>query len=54
MPAGRRGRDGTFPEGTINRMVEDRLVELAEARKKFGAKGGKNDTEDNGKNDAGV
>ena len=54
MPAGRRGRDGAFPDGTINRMVEDRLVDLAKARKRFGAKGGKNDAEDNGKNDASV
>jgi len=39
VPAGRRGKDGVFPDGSINRLVEDRLVEFAEARRKY-AKGG--------------
>ena len=35
LPAGDRGKDGRFPDGTVNRLVEDRLVELAERRKSF-------------------
>ena len=53
-PAGRRAANGKFPEGTINRMVEDRLVSLAEARKRFGAKGAKNNAEDDDSNATGV
>lgn len=33
MPAGARGEDGTYPEGTLNRLVAARLEELAEAQK---------------------
>ena len=36
-PAGKRGRNGTFPAGTINRMVDDRLMALADARRSFAA-----------------
>lgn len=32
MPAGERGRNGLFPKGTINRAVEDRLLNFARAR----------------------
>ncbi|HSR71888.1 MAG TPA: ATP-binding protein [Kiloniellales bacterium] len=35
LPAGSRAADGTFPEGTFNRTVEDRLARLAEARRAF-------------------
>lgn len=35
-PAGPRGPDGKFPEGTINRRVDDRLRELAEGIREFG------------------
>ncbi len=35
--AGNRGADGRFPAGTINRLVEDRLVAFAEARRRYGA-----------------
>ncbi len=35
-PAGARGPDGTFPEGTVNRLVEDRLMGFAEMRRRFG------------------
>ena len=35
VPAGRRGRNGQFPKGTINRRVEDRLIQLAESRRDF-------------------
>ncbi|MDH3790241.1 MAG: AAA family ATPase [Rhodospirillales bacterium] len=37
MPAGERGADGAFPEDSFNRLVEARLIELAEKRKAFGA-----------------
>ncbi len=35
LPAGRRGADGTFPEGTVFRKVEDRLRALALERRAF-------------------
>ncbi|GAB4391458.1 MAG: ATP-binding protein [Kiloniellaceae bacterium] len=37
LPAGRRDSGGSFPEGTINRLVEDRLIAFAEARRRFAA-----------------
>jgi len=48
MEAGARGAEGVFPEGTINRLVEDRLVALAEKRRRFGRLAGKGD--DDGRN----
>ena len=33
--AGARGADGNFPPDTVNRLVEDRLIELAEKRRAF-------------------
>jgi predicted ATP-dependent protease len=36
MDAGERGVDGKFPEGSVNRAVEERLRAFAEARKKAG------------------
>jgi len=38
VPAGERGPDGTFPEGTVNRRVEDRLRFFADRSRE----GGKN------------
>ena len=38
--ASARGADGLFPEGSINRLVEDRLIGFAESRRDFG-KGGR-------------
>mgnify|MGYP001176579371 CR=1 FL=1 len=35
MPAGERDEEGRFPEGTINRLIEDRLVAIAEKRQAF-------------------
>lgn len=35
IPAGERDPDGTYPEGTVNRRVEDRLAELADAARRF-------------------
>ena len=37
FPAGVRGDDGKFPEGSVNRRVEDRLIALAQQRRRFGA-----------------
>ena len=34
-PAGQRGKDGEFPEGSVNRKVEDQLIRYAEDRKRF-------------------
>jgi len=36
MAAGARRPDGTFPEGSFNRLVEARLIDLAEKRRAFG------------------
>ncbi|MBT8507574.1 ATP-dependent protease [Methanomicrobiaceae archaeon CYW5] len=38
VPAGKRGPDGTFEEGTVNFLVDKRLREMAETMKEF--KGG--------------
>ncbi len=38
IPAGERQPDGSYPEGTINRRVDDRLREMGEAMRKFGRK----------------
>ncbi len=35
VAAGERASDGGYPAGTINRLVEDRLIGLAEARRDF-------------------
>jgi lon-related putative ATP-dependent protease len=36
LSAGERGRDGTFPAGSVNRRVEDRLKEFARIRERSG------------------
>jgi lon-related putative ATP-dependent protease len=36
VPAGERGPEGRYPQGTINEKVEQRLAELADKRSKFG------------------
>jgi predicted ATP-dependent protease len=36
VEAGERGADGTYPVGTINRRIEDRLHSFANIRKSFG------------------
>ena len=33
--AGTRDKDGEFPPGTLNRFVEDKLIEFASRRKQF-------------------
>ena len=37
VSAGERMANGLFPEGTVNRRVEDRLIDLADRRRRFGA-----------------
>ena len=36
MPAGERGEDGTYPEGSVNRLVDDKLKKMAEGLRNFG------------------
>jgi lon-related putative ATP-dependent protease len=43
LAAGARDKDGKFPEGSVNFLVENRLVAFAEARRKFGARGNTKD-----------
>jgi predicted ATP-dependent protease len=38
--AGARGADGRYPEGSVNRLVEDRLAAFAETRRAFALKPG--------------
>ncbi|MHA1536565.1 MAG: Lon protease family protein [Alphaproteobacteria bacterium] len=45
VAAGRRGADGSFPEGTVNALVEARLEGFARAARRF-AHGGKRQEED--------
>jgi predicted ATP-dependent protease len=40
VPAGDRDENGAFPPETVNRLVEDRLRDLAERRREFGQGGG--------------
>jgi lon-related putative ATP-dependent protease len=39
VPAGERGESGDFPEGSVNRRVEDRLLAFARKRKRFSRAG---------------
>ena len=50
LPAGAADESGVYPEGTINRMVADRLADFAETAKKFGATDGKSEKNNNNKN----
>jgi lon-related putative ATP-dependent protease len=36
VPAGEKGADGRYPEGTVNRRVDDRLATFAEKARSFG------------------
>ncbi|WP_051371762.1 S16 family serine protease [Leisingera aquimarina] len=40
LEAGVRGADGAFPEGSLNRLVEDRLQGFADIRRCFAKQGG--------------
>ncbi|RMF77433.1 MAG: ATP-binding protein, partial [Nitrospirae bacterium] len=48
VPAGERGEDGAYPEGTVNQRVEQRLAELAEIRASFARRGDGDDPGDEG------
>ena len=37
IPAGERGANGDFPEGSVNALVERKLIELADSRQRFAA-----------------
>ncbi|MGQ9693597.1 MAG: AAA family ATPase [Thermodesulfobacteriota bacterium] len=39
LPAGEKGTDGTYPEGTVNYLVNEKLKELALKIKEFAAEG---------------
>lgn len=52
IPAGKRGKNGLYPEGSINRLVEDQLIEFAEMRRDFGRSKSNEDKTNNGSNDA--
>ena len=43
VPAGERGADGAFPDGTVNARVEARLRDFAESRKAFARRPGTTD-----------
>jgi predicted ATP-dependent protease len=47
VPAGERDEEGNYPEGSVNAMVEQRLVEMAEKRRAFNAKPSATDETDN-------
>jgi hypothetical protein len=36
LPAGERQPDGTYPEGSVNALVDARLREMGETMRKFG------------------
>jgi predicted ATP-dependent protease len=46
VPAGTRGKDGTFPPGTVFGKVAERLRTMAELRQKFGQQRAAGDTND--------
>jgi len=39
LKAGERGPDGTFPEGSVNALVQERLREMAEQARAYGGDG---------------
>jgi len=45
-PAGDRGKDGQFPPGTVNRLVEDKLIHYASKRQRFGEGSGRDKEQD--------
>jgi hypothetical protein len=50
MPAGEPGTDGTYPEGTLNHLVEKRLTEISEMmeKKKGNGEEGREKRDNNG------
>jgi predicted ATP-dependent protease len=53
VPAGERDAEGNFPEGTINRLVNERLEELSKGIKEFESTGEEEEDKDESK-DAGL
>ena len=53
IPAGERDKEGSFPEGSINALVENRLREFAHQRRRFASGGKKEGEEDNDSNEGG-
>ena len=53
IPAGERDEEGNFPEGSVNQLVEARLIELAEKQRAFSAapKKAKDGEEEEGENE---
>jgi lon-related putative ATP-dependent protease len=49
IPAGEPDEDGVYPEGTINRMIVERLEEVARAAKEFGTPARDRDGDDDDK-----
>ncbi|MGE4492047.1 MAG: hypothetical protein AB7E65_06335, partial [Syntrophotalea sp.] len=43
IPAGQRQADGSWPEGTMNFMVNERLLQMVETLRSFGKNEEKND-----------
>jgi lon-related putative ATP-dependent protease len=52
MPAGERKADGTYPEGTVNFLVDKRLKEMAKKQKAEDKTEGEKKKEENNNNDA--
>jgi len=48
LPAGQRGEDGAFPEGSVNRRADDRLAEFAKKARAFGKAAASNKGPGNG------
>jgi len=46
LPAGQRRSDGTFPPGTLNRLIDDRLWHLSRALRDFYGEGGEFEEEE--------
>jgi lon-related putative ATP-dependent protease len=48
VPAGALQEDGSYPEGTVNFLVDRRLREMIESMKKFGSSGEKDEKKESG------
>ena len=53
IAAGERNKEGSFPEGSINALVESRLREFAHQRRRFASGGKKENEEDNDSEEGG-
>jgi predicted ATP-dependent protease len=52
LPAGERGKGGKYPKGTVNRLVEDRLIAIANKRLALERKGQPKANRENGKDNS--